>query len=781
MSAPAFDVEDRLLSVLEEGGGRPPDAVREAEKLARDKLLRLAGKLPDHDMSISERLMLEAKDSGGPRGADALQSIFRPDHAAMPSVPDGKDGLTPAGATAPPSPKRVGGAGTYARGAAAGAAGGAPGVLGPARRGSALREGLQSKCRLIKDLSGQYLAFASLVFACFLVQKASPALRVDGGSLLWWSMYAFQCRLLVSAARLLNYVLFDVLFELRFIAESVVGTTSKVLATIQGLPVQAACVAGLVWSTLGHGRHNWLGVESERGLVVAADFPGSDAFAVAVRCAAVFGACVAGREVIVQWATGQFFDADQLKHRLEEVTMSRKTLRKLSMAAQLSAAAEGATRPWDAPAASQRSASDATVEKRASSTLLYSLTSLTAPYQLGGLFGTASSLREVKRRARALFRALLPQADSDDGRLPVESVRCLIMRRISPERLGAYMPTIDVLFPRSSGPLSEDRFVLVLERAFKDMRYMAANLQSVSAVHEIVARLIRYAINVLIAVALLTAAGVNFFEATLPLLTLLVAASFAFGDFLTRIVTGVMFVAVSRPFEIGDNIVLKRLGTGYAVERPYIVERLDVMVTTLRSLHNEVFQIPNHVLANYFIVNHRRSRYAQLSFTLAVHYKTPQDKLDKLVDDIALFVAGSSCWRASLVTFTHLTTEHSALHLLIYLQHRQPWQELAVVVPSRDAFVRWLAAWLANNAVEYVRPVQPVGVVDVPSHDVRPPPGPPPARPVNAAAAGRSFFHGWAAAPAATSAAREERAPWHADTLSSGRAESGDSSSTLPP
>ena len=108
-----------------------------------------------------------------------------------------------------------------------------------------------------------------------------------------------------------------------------------------------------------------------------------------------------------------------------------------------------------------------------------------------------------------------------------------------------------------------------------------------------------------------------------PLGTVLVSASFAIGSSLSQIVSSLIFVLVTRPYNVGDRITASGVFNG---EETLIVKKVDVLTTTFLRVINKEVIIPNWSLAQMAIENFKRRVRAAvpearwLSLRLSDHY-----------------------------------------------------------------------------------------------------------------------------------------------------------------
>ena len=87
---------------------------------------------------------------------------------------------------------------------------------------------------------------------------------------------------------------------------------------------------------------------------------------------------------------------------------------------------------------------------------------------------------------------------------------------------------------------------------------------------------------------------------------------------LANVISGVI-VAVTNPFELGDEIGLEGI-EGY-------VDKLGWYTTSLRGADDQIFQIPNSLIAGKTVINYSRMKYKRFAATLRLRRRDPIEKL----------------------------------------------------------------------------------------------------------------------------------------------------------
>ncbi|CAM9436626.1 unnamed protein product [Scytosiphon promiscuus] len=99
----------------------------------------------------------------------------------------------------------------------------------------------------------------------------------------------------------------------------------------------------------------------------------------------------------------------------------------------------------------------------------------------------------------------------------------------------------------------------------------------------------------------------------------------------------VLFIFVSRLYDVGDRIHIYN-GTSPTEEPMNVtVVKVDLMTTVLKRWDEQVFYMPNHLLASKTIVNIQRSAHQWHEFMIQVAASTSSEKLSALQASLQAF------------------------------------------------------------------------------------------------------------------------------------------------
>jgi len=150
----------------------------------------------------------------------------------------------------------------------------------------------------------------------------------------------------------------------------------------------------------------------------------------------------------------------------------------------------------------------------------------------------------------------------------------------------------------------------------------------------IIGAIIRGAIWIIAAMMLLSELGVNI----APMLAGagIIGAALGFGgqsmvkDYLAGI-----FIISENQYRVGDVVELNKEVSG-------VVEHVTMRATVLRDLDGMLHHVPN---GNITIATNMTMDYANINFDIGVAYDTDLDKVEKIINEVGLELAGDEQWK----------------------------------------------------------------------------------------------------------------------------------------
>lgn len=175
---------------------------------------------------------------------------------------------------------------------------------------------------------------------------------------------------------------------------------------------------------------------------------------------------------------------------------------------------------------------------------------------------------------------------------------------------------------------------------YKRLRFFRASVGNASVIDKVLEGIIDSLYNFILLLVILSMLQFNPWPLLVSISTLLVSLAFAVGPSTARYIEGVLLIAVRRPYDLGDRILIVSAenGINQGVGLSWFVEDINLFSTTLRfAATNEVSTVNNGAIALSRIVNFARSPRALVTINLKL-------KLD--ADD-----ANISAFKAAVETF----------------------------------------------------------------------------------------------------------------------------------
>jgi len=239
-------------------------------------------------------------------------------------------------------------------------------------------------------------------------------------------------------------------------------------------------------------------------------------------------------------------------------------------------------------------------------------------------------------------------------------------RQVDVERaLGLFDSNGDMLVERNE-------FIAAVEALWTNLRSLKASLDGQQSVSTAINLLLDSAFWAVLLACVLWIFDIPIYQVFLPLGTVLVSASFAIGSTVSNIVSSLIFVLVARPYSIGDRVTCSGVMNG---EEVIIVRRIDVLYTVFLRLTNKEMIVPNHMLANMAIENHKRSPPAIFKVELHVSNQTTAAQLEQLRQRLNAYLASQPLsWKPTCMIRMASIKEQSIV-LSVWLSSHYLWQD----------------------------------------------------------------------------------------------------------
>ncbi len=176
----------------------------------------------------------------------------------------------------------------------------------------------------------------------------------------------------------------------------------------------------------------------------------------------------------------------------------------------------------------------------------------------------------------------------------------------------------------------------IIERSLKPDRFKTKRDEQLrkETLTGIIGAIVNGAIWIIATMMLLSELGVNI----APMLAGagIIGAALGFGgQSMVKDYLAGLFIISENQYRVGDVVEINKEVSG-------VVEQVTMRATVLRDLDGMVHHIPN---GNITIATNMTMDYANINFDIGVAYDTDLDKVEKIINDVGLELAGDDEWK----------------------------------------------------------------------------------------------------------------------------------------
>lgn len=129
---------------------------------------------------------------------------------------------------------------------------------------------------------------------------------------------------------------------------------------------------------------------------------------------------------------------------------------------------------------------------------------------------------------------------------------------------------------------------------------------------------------------------------------------------------GALLVFYSRPYDIGDRVVIAQPG-GLKSGTSLVVSEIHLLSTRFVSWDGEQMTMSNYILRRLNIVNYTRSAPFYVSMELQLPTTTTHDKVTELIDCIRAYCSETpQDWASGYGTITNVDYERGILRMMVF-------------------------------------------------------------------------------------------------------------------
>jgi len=176
-------------------------------------------------------------------------------------------------------------------------------------------------------------------------------------------------------------------------------------------------------------------------------------------------------------------------------------------------------------------------------------------YTFSESFGPASTRNEMILSAESVYKRLMKLSD-DPGTLSFSVFDILLLQEDGTTDKLKKKRLMNVFHPQTDGSLPLLSFVQGCDNIYKKLRFLRASVGNSSVIDNVLESLIDPIVYFLLAGIVLAILGINIVSALVPMSTLILGGTFAFGPACAKTFEGIILIVARRPYDIGDRIVI---------------------------------------------------------------------------------------------------------------------------------------------------------------------------------------------------------------------------------
>ena len=344
-------------------------------------------------------------------------------------------------------------------------------------------------------------------------------------------------------------------------------------------------------------------------------------------------------------------------------------------------------------------------------TFRHALTYFDDVHPFGEAFGSASTRDECIAASHTLFWKLVQCVPG--SRSINFDVLAIVATNVDGSQDENKLKLIRRLFqPDANNELNLLAFVQSVDNIYKRLRYFRSAMRNATVIDRQLERFLNIFFYFVLLLMLLSIMHFNPWPLLVSITSLLVSVSFALGSSVSKYVEGILLIAVRRPFDLGDRILLcsPEGNETPGATSSWFVEDISLFSTTIRyAKTNEVSTVNNYSISLSRIVNCNRSANAivmlEMKFSISI---LEDDKLKTFRDALEKYIGENPRIWDSLVycrhDFFHPDVTEAYVFFTIAFKHRQSWQSAGRINLHRADLLRYIYELGQKLEIQYNTP-----------------------------------------------------------------------------
>ena len=333
-------------------------------------------------------------------------------------------------------------------------------------------------------------------------------------------------------------------------------------------------------------------------------------------------------------------------------------------------------------------------------------------YPFGEDFGLATTRDDAIESAQAVFKKLCLIVAKE--KLLSFEVLAIVAAEDDGDTVDAgKMNALRRLFrPDFDQTLTMLAFVQSCDAIYRRLRLFLASVNNAASLDQVLENVFNAFYYFVLVLLILSLLNFNAWSLLISMTSLLVSFSFAFGSTVSSYVQGILLIAVTRPFDLGDRIFLTpasdvHLGAENA-GNSWFVEDITLSTTKLRfAKTGEIAYLGNHTLSDMRIYNCNRSKNAVvlLEYTVHINILDGTNK-EKFRNALANFVKARPRMWVELIMcrIDKIDFDNEQVVLSLVFRHRNSWQDSPRIFLHREDLLRFIFETAQRLKIEFETP-----------------------------------------------------------------------------
>mmetsp|Transcript_15231 Transcript_15231/g.22462 ORF Transcript_15231/g.22462 Transcript_15231/m.22462 type:complete len:893 (-) Transcript_15231:29-2707(-) len=319
----------------------------------------------------------------------------------------------------------------------------------------------------------------------------------------------------------------------------------------------------------------------------------------------------------------------------------------------------------------------------------------------------------VIKRSQIIYQRLVKATKSDP--LHYDIIQCLAINHDNTIDEGKEAAFRSLFRPDFNDQLTLLQFVQAFDNVYKTSKVYDAAVSNSSIMNEVLGGVVDRVVWFFLMLVILLILQYNPYPLLMSMSSLLVSFAFAMGPSASKFIEGILLIAIRRPYDIGDRIILSAPASSIKVGEDWIVEDINLWTTKVRhAATNKVSCLQNGYIAALSITNCNQSPNALINLELKVDIKTTNThKLKIFRENIEDYIKKRPRSYVSLVYFRcdDMDSEQGWARFSIRVRHRLSWQSDGIVRKSRSELLWRCKELCKETGMEYLSNINEIMII----------------------------------------------------------------------